>query len=234
MGVGFEFVAESAQAFGEFVPIEVRGEAMRPIHGHRMQCLPSLFNRVVSRIHHHAVRVQVRIKLPAGVVPEAGRDQISRGSFAVLLGFAHTGFRPFFEFHQGDPNRPIVQFDDPFILKQCDHRDAFRRRNREVEKHPPVRHQLARLAPHIVNPLPQTPSRFGVLAFTQGDKSGLPDHALQAQLLGPLTKPFPGHLTTLRIIIARPQMLPEIPFGIRQIELNFCLDHRVKTPTRRR
>ena len=76
--------------------VKIRGEPVRPIHAGRVQCLPAVFHRIERGVHHDAMRMEMGIEFPAGIVPEARRHEIARYALTVLPRFTHARLRQLF------------------------------------------------------------------------------------------------------------------------------------------
>ena len=66
----FNLIAERPETLAEFVPVEIRGELLRPIHALHFKRLPSGFGRIKRCVEHDAMGVEMGIEFPARIMPE--------------------------------------------------------------------------------------------------------------------------------------------------------------------
>jgi len=146
-GVVLDLIAESPQPFAQFVKVMVLDKLLGAVHALRLEGLPTPFHWVEGGVHHHAVRVEMGVQFPAGVMAERGAHEVAGRPFTVLAGHPHPRFREFLQLGHGQPDRPVVQFNDPLVLAERHDRNALRWPDCEVVKDAPVRHLPAVFAP---------------------------------------------------------------------------------------
>ena len=112
---------EPGEPVAQFVVVDGLGQFLGAIHAGRLKRLPAPLHGIEGRVQDHAVRVQVRVQLAAGVVPKRGADDVARKPFGILPAFADARLRVAFEFPHGRAHGLVVQRDDPRIAHQSDH-----------------------------------------------------------------------------------------------------------------
>ena len=117
----------------------VLDELLGSVHAVRLERLPAGLLRVECGVHHHAVRVEMGVQLPAGVVAKTCSHNIAGHPFAILAALSHPSLGKFLQFGHRQPDGPVMQVDDSLILIKRHDRHALWRPDREVIEDATVR-----------------------------------------------------------------------------------------------
>ena len=77
-GMVLDFIAQHSESLAQLMPVQIGGKPMHPVHAGCFKRLPTIFHWVKGCVHDDAMRMQMRVQFPAGLMPKSRRHQIAR------------------------------------------------------------------------------------------------------------------------------------------------------------
>ena len=132
-------IAELPQRAGQLMVIDVLDKLLRHQHVVVLQRLPAGLDSIVRGIEDNAVRMQLRIESPRGVMTEHRRHDVTRGSVRALALLADASGSEGLQLIQCHPDSLFVRLDNARVIThQSGDGHRFGRRKREIVEHTPI------------------------------------------------------------------------------------------------